>query len=181
MQRFKRHQQSAFTLLEAMVVVAILAILAVIAYPYVIHLLQAAESKRVERMFVDALRQAQAESHISKKDVLICTLNAQQICDRNGHDALWLFFDGNDNNQKDADEKAIYEQDWRLKYGQIELRASALRPYIRYMGDTSKPRGHFGHMKYCSESSDPRLSFKVIFNAYGKVRVERGDLVGVGC
>lgn len=177
----RKQYQKAFTLVELTVVVAIIAIVALLAYPYVLHLLKASESKRVERMFIDALRQARAESYTSKQDVLICTLNAQQICDRGGRDALWVFFDNNDNNQKDVDEKALYEQQWQLKYGDIELRASALRPYIRYMGDTAKPRGHFGHLKYCSSSEEARLSFKVIFNAYGQIRVERGDLVEVGC
>lgn len=171
----------AWTMTELLVVIAIIAVVAMLAYPNVLELIRGMESRRVERMFYEVLRQARAESFIHKKDVLVCNLNDAQVCDRAGMGQLWLFFDSNDNNQKDANERAIYQQDWRLHHGRILLRTSAQRHYIRYMGDSSKPRGHIGHLQYCSVSDNPRLSFKMIVNMHGNVRVERGDLVDVGC
>lgn len=176
-----RKCEQAFTLFEMLVVVAIIAVMLLIAYPNIQEMMYGMESRRVERTFQAVLRQARAESFITKKDVLICSLNDAGVCDRAGEGQLWLFFDDNDNNQKDGHEKAIYEQPWRLRYGQILLRTSAQRPYIRYMGDSSKPRGHIGHLRYCSVSKNPRLSFKVVVNMHGRIRVERGDLVDVGC
>lgn len=173
-----------FTLLEMLVVLVIVGIVMILAYPNILAWLQASESRRVEMMFKDMLREARAESYVTRKDVTICTLNEQGDCDRAGNGMLVMFYDKNSNNKKEENEKALSRQDWRLKYGKILLRASASRHYIEYKGDTARPRGHFGHLQYCSESENPRLSLKVIVNMHGQVRVERADLVGlagVGC
>ena len=173
--------QTGWTLIETLVVMAIMGVLLVIAYPYIMEMLYAAESKRVENLFVQALREARANSYITKKDVVICTLNSTGGCDRAADSLLTLFEDVNGNNRKDTTDRVIYQSDWQIKYGSILLRTSLSRDYIRYMGDTAKPRGHIGHLRYCSVSGNKRLSFKVIVNMYGNVRVERGDLVEVGC
>ncbi len=166
--------QRAFTLLEMMVVVAIIAILSVIAYPYIQELFYAMESRRAEQAMIQVLRQAKAESYTYKKDVVICTLDDHQNCGRGANTTLVLFYDINDNNKKDSEDKIIHQEAWRLKHGEILLRTSLSRDYIRYMGDTAKPRGHIGHLRYCSVSDNPRLSFKVVVNMHGRVRVERG-------
>lgn len=176
--------QRAFSLFEMIIVLAIIGIVAVLAYPSILAWLQASESRRVEMMFKNMLRQARAEAYVSRRDISICTLNQSEVCDRAGDGVLVMFYDDNNNQKKDANEKAIYRQDWNLSHGKILLRASAVRHYIEYKGDTAKPRGHIGHLQYCSESQNARFSFKVILNMHGQVRVERGDLVGmsgVGC
>lgn len=170
-----------FSLIELLVVVAILAVLSLIAVPYVQEWLYALEAQRVEQAFVQGLRQARTHSYITKQDTVICTVNDQGKCERSAKTSLVVFGDANRNHQKDDNESMVYQNAWRLRYGSIVLNASATRGYLRYMGDTAKPRGHIGHLRYCSVSKNKRLSFKVIVNMYGNVRVERGDLVGVGC
>lgn len=176
--------QKAFTLLELSVVMVIVGIMVALAYPSILAWLQASESRRAEMMFKDMLRQARAEAYISKRDVMICTLNAQKECDRAGVGVLVMFYDENRNGKKDVNESVLFEQDWKLRYGQILLRVSAARHHIKYQGHSATPRGHFGHLRYCSESNNARLSFKVIVNGHGRVSLDRGDLVGmsgVGC
>lgn len=173
--------QQAFTLLEMIVVVAIMAILLIVAYPYIQELFYAMESRRAEQAMVQILRQAKAESYTNKKDVVICTLDQMGRCRRGANTTLALFYDINANNQKDDADRLIYQEAWRLKHGDILLRTSLSRDYIRYMGDTAKPRGHIGHLRYCSVSHNPRLSFKVVFNMHGHVRVERADTREVEC
>lgn len=166
--------QRAFTLVELMAVVTIIAVIAVVAHPFVMNLLYSIESKRVEASFIDGLRQARVQSFIHKKDVVICTIDEHGVCRRGADTSLILFYDNNRNNKKDDEDTIIEQSAWRLKYGDILLRTSASRDYIRYMGDTSKPRGHIGHLQYCSISNNPEHSFKVVVNMYGGVRVERG-------
>ena len=173
----KGNKQLGFSLIEMMVVVALIAIVALIAYPSVMELRYTMESKRVEAAFRQGLRLARAQSHISRKDVVICTLDAMGVCKRDGDTTLTLFYDNNKNNKKDNDDTIIHQENWHLRYGTILLRTSLTRDYIRYMGDTAKPRGHIGHLRYCSVSQNSDLSFKVIVNMAGNVRVERG-LVG---
>lgn len=173
--------QKAYTLIELMIVITIIAVISVLAYPSFMEMRYVMEAREVELKFIDSLRQARAYSYITKKDVLICTINEQGQCDRAADKSLMVFYDVNDNNQKDGNDELLSQNDWKIHYGRILLRVSASRGYIRYMGNTSRPRGHFGHLQYCSPSGNKRLSFKVIVNAQGNVRVERGDLVDVGC
>lgn len=173
--------QRAYTLVELMVVIVIMAIVVTIAYPYVMETLYAMESKRVERAFLQITRQARAYSYTTRQDVVICTVDEAGKCGRGANTTLVLFYDKNRNNKKDEQDELIEEGAWRIKYGEILLRTSLNRDYIRYMGDTAKPRGHIGHLRYCSVSANKALSFKVIVNMYGGVRTERGDLVDVGC
>lgn len=173
--------QQAYTLVEMLVVISIIGIMIALAYPYVMEYLRAMESKRVEATFVQMLRQARNYSYITRQDVVMCTLDELGNCGRNANATLTLFYDKNRNNKKDAEDNIIEQVAWKIKYGDILLRTSASRDYIRYMGDTAKPRGHIGHLRYCSVSNNKKLSFKVIVNMYGNVRVERGDLIEVGC
>lgn len=169
-----------FTLVELLVVVAIVAVMVLLAVPYVKEWLYALEAQRVESAFMQGLRQARTHSHITRQDTVICTLNEQGVCGRAAKSRLVVFADANRNHHKDDDEAWVYQSAWRLRYGSIVLNTSATRDYIRYMGDSAKPRGHIGHLRYCSVSDNQRLSFKVVVNMYGNVRVDRGDLVG-GC
>lgn len=174
-------QQIGYTLIELMVVVSVIAIVALITYPHIMEMLYAMESKRVESAFVQINRQARAKSYVTRQDVVICSLTEQGECGRGANTMLVLFYDKNDNNKKDDTDEIIEQMSWKIKYGDILLNTSLHRDYIRYMGDSAKPRGHIGHLRYCSVSDNKRLSFKVIVNMYGNVRVERGDLVQVGC
>lgn len=174
-------EQKAYTLIEMLVVISIVGIMSVLAYPYIMESFYAMESKRVESAFIQITRQARNYSYINRQDVVICTLDEFGNCGRSANTTLALFYDKNRNNKKDADDSIIEQGAWKIKYGEILLRTSLSRDYIRYMGDTAKPRGHIGHLRYCSVSDNKKLSFKVIVNMYGNVRVERGDLVEVGC
>lgn len=181
MKVYKIKAQKAFTLIEMVVVLIVIGVMVAVAHPYIMEGLYAWESRRVESAFIQALRQARTQSYITRSDVVICTLDGQGGCARGADTTLTIFHDVNRNNKKDDEDVLIHKNAWRLKYGKILLNTSLHRDYIRYMGDTAKPRGHIGHLRYCSESKNKRLSFKVIVNMYGNVRVERGDLVNVGC
>ena len=173
--------ESGFTLIELLVIITILAILVVIAYPHFIELRYAWEAKRVEATFINALKVARAESYIHKKDVVLCTLNEAGACQRGGTDRLVVFYDNNGDAVLDANDKLVWQSDWGVKHGDLLLNVSLRRDYIKFMGASARPLGHIGHLRYCSVSDNRRLSFKVIINMAGNVRVERGDLVGVGC
>lgn len=173
--------QSGFGLIETMVVVIIIGILVTFAYPAIISTLQSWESKRVESELKQALRQARAQTYISKADTTLCITDTTHQCNRLGQYGLLLFVDQNKNTRLDSNETTLYYTNLNLKYGSVVVNASAHRNHIRYQGNTGKPTGHFGHILYCSPSDNKRLSFKLILNAQGGVRIQRQDLLNIGC
>lgn len=175
------YHQKAYTLIELMIVVAIISIIAIIAYPSILQALQSMESKRVENEIRQALRQARSESSITKQDIVVCTADMTGQCNRLAQDSLLVFNDQNRNGALDDAETPTYQTALKLKYGIISVNASLRRHYIRYQGSTNRPTGHFGHVKYCSFSDNQRLSFKVILNSYGHVRIESQELADIQC
>lgn len=173
--------QQGFSLIEMLIVVAILGILVLIGYPAIISLLQSMESQRIENELKQALRQARSESFITKQDVVVCMADSNRQCNRTAQDSLLVFIDSNRNGRIDNKETPIYQTSTQLKYGTLTLNASLHRPYMRYQGNTGKPTGHFGHIKYCSQSDNKHLSFKLIVNAHGNVRIERHSLTNIAC
>lgn len=171
-------REKAFTLVELLIVLGVISVITMIAYPYYLHMMHKMESQRVQHYFVDMLRQARNEAKITARNVMICTLNESEACDRAANQKLTMFYDNNANNKKDPDDTIIYNQDWGLQYGELLLNVSLHRPYIKYKGVTARPFGHFGHLRYCSISPDMQLSFKVVLDMQGNTRIERGRYSG---
>lgn len=164
-----------------MITLVIMSVIISIAYPYILSTRQAMESKRIEGTLKQTLRQARTQTYISKTNSILCTTDTTNQCNRLGQHGLMVFTDYNQNNTIDNNETILYQTTLNLRYGSIVVNASAHRNHIRYQGNTGKPTGHFGHILYCSPSTNKRLSFKLILNAHGTVRIERQDLIDIGC
>lgn len=173
--------QGGFTLIELLVVLLILSVLAFFAYPSYHALMQRVESHSVRRHIHEAIRLAKIESYAQRKDVIICAMNAQNVCSKVAQERFVVFVDRNRNNQFDKADAMISNQELILKYGMIDMGASAGRHYMKFMGDTAKPRGNFGHIKYCNTTKDMAHSFRVVVNMHGRVSEKHGNLVDVGC
>lgn len=174
--------EGAYTLVEMMTVLLVVGVLLTLAYPSIQQAMYAWESKRTEKMFVEVLRQAKVESFSAKHSVVICSVDRADLtldCDRHAQGRVVVFSDYDENAKLDGQDRLLYEQNWKLRFGTLRLHAGN-RTYVRYYG-TGKPRGHFGHLKYCSESGNPNHTFKVIFNQHGRVTVKRQSEEEVGC
>ncbi len=75
---FKRQSQQGFTLLEMMVVIAIMAIVATIAAPNINATLQSQRNKETTQSIVTALKAARAESLLRHQDVVV-SYNADKL------------------------------------------------------------------------------------------------------
>ena len=152
--------QHGMTLTELMVVIVIMGIIASIAAPSIQQWLYKHEAQQIQHTLVNALTLAKSESYITHQSVLFCLSNGGGRCNRNSSQELLLFEDNNHNKQFDtASDRLILKEALSLKYGNLKLRASARRHYVKFFGDTGKPRGHFGHIKYCPLSLDTHLMF----------------------
>lgn len=163
--------QRGFTLVELMVTVLILAIIVAIATPSILTQLANMESQRIKVQLKSALSLAKSESYISRQDILVCLSNDGQQCDRNSDTMLLLFVDKNNNKSFDAStDILLVKQSLNLKYSTLKLRVGAKRHYTKFWGDSGKPRGHFGHIKYCPTSTYNHSKYQMSFNQNGIIR-----------
>lgn len=164
------NNKRGFTLIELIVTVTILAIIATIATPYILSILANMEAKRIAGQIDNTLTLAKAESYIRRQDLLVCLSNNGGLCHRDSFKQLLLFSDKNNNNNFDAGiDYLIDEQSLNPKYSTLYLRVGNNRHYTKFWGDSGKPRGHFGHIKYCPTSTYNQTTYQISFSHLGKV------------
>lgn len=168
-------RQRAFTLIELMVVVIVMGVICMIAYPNVMRALWGMEANNVASVITDALKEARSQSYITKQNIIMCPADESNRCHRQAGVKIIVFRDLDGNARLD-DGELIKEYGLNLKYGRIDMRMSASRHYIKYFGASASPRGHFGHIKYCSVSDE--LSYRIVLTHTGVVRKRVDD---VGC
>ena len=167
---FQPNNEQGFTLGELIVTIAVLAILTMIATPYILEQLARMEAKRIESQIRNTLTLAKAESYIRRQDLLVCLSNNGAICDRDSYKQLLLFLDRNNNNNFDLGvDDLLEEQALEPKYSTLYLRVGDKRHYTKFWGDSGKPRGHFGHFKYCPNSTYNHTMYQISFSQGGRV------------
>ena len=166
-------KESGLTLAELLVVVSIVGVVALMAYPNVMEMVYRMESKRVESVIHEALRSARNESHIRRRNIIVCPASKQNVCDKTAKEKMIVFVDLNNNHRLDVGE-LIQVYELNLKHGRLDMRVSLSRNYIKYFGGSATPRGHFGHIKYCSMSSKQELSYRVVLTHQGRVYRREG-------
>jgi len=164
-------QSNGFTLVELAVTTMVLGIIAAIAAPSILTHLARMEAQRVKYQLENTLSLAKAESYISRQDVLVCLSNDAQQCHRNSDKTLLLFVDKNNNKHFDSQvDTLLTQQSLNLRYSTVKLRVGGRRHYTKFWGDSGRPRGHFGHIKYCPTSSYNKSMYQISFNQSGIVK-----------
>ena len=163
-----------YTLIELLVVIAIMAVLVMLAYPSFLGWLQGMEAKRVQKTLEQVLLQTRMRSASTRQTLTVCLADAQDVCQRAGSVSVLVFKDDNNNGRMEVAE-LIDKQALNIRHGVIVSRWSLHRNHVKFFGDTGMPRGHFGHISYCSSSNHQAHSYRVIMTQHGFVRV------GVGC
>jgi len=167
---FQPKNEHGFTLVELIVTIAVLAILTMIATPYIFEQLARMEAKRIESQIRNTLTLAKAESYIRRQDLLVCLSNSGGLCHRDSYKQLLLFSDKNNNKNFDLGVDDLLEQQaLEPKYSTLYLRVGDKRHYTKFWGDSGKPRGHFGHFKYCPTSTYNHTMYQISFSQGGRV------------
>lgn len=177
----KSSSQNGFTLVELIVTVAVLAIITMIATPAILTQLAHMEAKRIRYGITDTLNLAKAESLIRRQNLLVCLSDGNGRCNKNSNKTLLLFVDKNDNQYFDSGtDDLLEEQTLKPKYGTLHLRAGRRR-YIKFYGDSGMPRGHFGHFKYCPNSTYSQEMYQISFSQGAKITFKPNDSHPTGC
>jgi len=164
-------QSNGFTLVELTVTTMVLGIIAAIAAPSILTHLARMEAQRIKHQLENTLSLAKAESYISRQDVLVCLSNDAHQCHRNSDKTLLLFVDKNNNKHFDSQvDTLLTQQSLNLRYSTVKLRVGGRRHYTKFWGDSGRPRGHFGHIKYCPTSSYNKSMYQISFNQSGIVK-----------
>ena len=176
------HNEHGFNSVELIVTVAVLAIIVMIAAPYILEQLARMEAKRIENQIENTLTLAKAESYIRRQDLLVCLSNNGGICDRDSYKKLLLFLDKNNNKNFDLGvDDLLEEQALDPKYSTLYLRVGDKRHYTKFWGDSGKPRGHFGHIKYCPTSTYNHTMYQISFNQGGRVTYKPNESYPTEC
>lgn len=176
------HRLSGFTLIELMVTLAILVIIAIIATPSILTQLAHMEAKRVKNQLTTALTIAKSESYIRRQNVILCLSNTGGRCHRDSNKKLLLFVDKNANNHFDTQTDLLLNQQFlNPKYSSLLLRVGANRHYTKFWGDSGKPRGYFGHIKYCPTSNYNQNMYQISFNQNGIIKYKPNSIHDTGC
>ena len=164
------YNEYGFNLVELIVTVAVLVIIAMIAAPSILTQLAKMEAKRIKNQISNTLTLAKTESYIRRQDLLVCLSNGGGLCHRDSYKKLLLFLDKNHNNNFDVGVDDLLEkQSLNPKYGTLYLRVGNNRHYTKFWGDSGKPRGHFGHIKYCPTSTYNQTMYQISFNQGGLI------------
>lgn len=175
-------RQKGFTFIELIVTVAILIIIAIIATPAILTQLANMEAKRIKNELMTTMAVAKAESYIRRQDLIVCLSNAGGRCHRDSDKKLLLFVDNNDNQNFDSQvDVLLVEQNLNPKYSTLSLRVGSNRHYTKFWGDSGKPRGHFGHIKYCPTSTYNQSMYQISFNQLGIVKYKPNDIHPTEC
>ncbi|WP_299185604.1 GspH/FimT family pseudopilin [uncultured Psychrobacter sp.] len=178
----KPYKQSGFNLVELIVTVAILAIIATIAAPAIMDQLASMEAKRIKNQLESTLKIAKAESFIRRQNLLVCLSDAGGRCHRDSDQKLLLFVDNNNNKHFDAQiDLLVNEETLNPKYSTLSLRVGNQRHYTKFWGDSGKPRGHFGHIKYCPSPTYSQAMYQISFNQNGNITYKPNDRHPTGC
>ena len=176
------YNEYGFNLVELIVTVTVLAIIAMIAAPSILTQLAKMEAKRIKNQIDNTLTLAKAESYIRRQDLLVCLSNSGGLCHRDSYKKLLLFLDKNHNNNFDVGvDDLLEEQSLNPKYGTLYLRVGNNRHYTKFWGDSGKPRGHFGHFKYCPTSTYNHTMYQISFSQIGRVTYKPNESHPTDC
>lgn len=166
---FKDRQ--GFTLVELIFTIVILGILVAIAVPFIQTQLAHMEAKRIKSQLESSLTLAKAESYIRRQNVIVCLSDSGGRCNRDSDTTLLLFIDENNNKHFDNQiDSLLSQQPLNPKYSKLSLRVGARRHYTKFWGDSGKPRGHFGHIKYCPTVDYNKTTYLISFSQTGHIK-----------
>lgn len=172
----KRSGDDGFTLLEALVVLALLGILLSLAAPAMSRLQGGHRLQAQAEGFLDSLVLARSEALRRQQRVSLCAQAAEGTCDINGQwQQGWLVFvDENDNGVREVQEALIEVHAALPPAVQLGV-TSTVKAYFSYgpEGRSMSANGAFmaGSWRFC-QASLPQ-GWQVVSNALGKPRIEK--------
>lgn len=185
MRSFRRNGWSGFTLLEALVVLALLGTLMALAAPSLTELRQKHQMQSQAERLLGSLMLARSEALRRQQRVTLCLRSAGDFCAAEGRwgQGWVVFVDANDNAVRDANEPVLQVQESVPSFLKLEGNATVNR-YVSFgaEGRSQTTTGAFqaGTLTLCRLGQ--AAIWRVVINAVGKPRLETALLpAGTEC
>ena len=174
-------KQSGVTLLELMVVLAIVAILVAISIPGFTSLVRSSRLSSATNELVSSLHLARSEAIKRNSRAVMCISATGTSCVASGgwHQGWLVFHDPNNNAALDAGETVILARQ-ALQAGLRATSIGSTAKYISYApgGGTKQISGAWqgGTLTLCNESGSLNSARKVVISSTGRPRTEKTTL-----
>lgn len=178
MQRMTQAHERGFTLLEALVVLAVLGVLLAMAAPSLSNLRQKHQMQSQAEQLQASLMLSRSEALRRQQRVTLCVRGEDQDCASEGTWAQgWMVFvDGNDNAVRDKDEVVLLVQAALPAFLTLQGNTTVDR-YVSYGPDgrSQSTTGAFqaGTLTLCGAGQ--KQVWRLVINAVGKPRLEKED------
>jgi|GEM_PF-4165715 len=157
LRRFVNHRsslqyQGAFSLVELLIVVALMAILVTSALPSIVQVLQYYERLKVERITKQLLQEARNTAFSLRHRIIVCGSRHGDQCNAaDWHHGMLMFHDVNLDNRFTPDVDVILRfEPLNLKYGAWQWRGGVSAPnFVRFEHTSGMPHSSFGSFHYC--------------------------------
>ncbi|TDT37128.1 type IV fimbrial biogenesis protein FimT [Halospina denitrificans] len=163
-------EQNGLTLVELIIVVALLALLATTMIPALGGFIERVERQTTMKDMYHAFQLARAEAVANSTVVTICPLDENQECNGNWQQKVHAFLDP-DSQRRLTDQDAVLRTvpspgngNWSANVGNSG--------YFQYRPD-GMVRGTLGNLVYCPDSGDAHHAGQLIINMGGRVRYAR--------
>ena len=161
----------AFTIVELIICVAVLAILTSIALPYFHKYQSRQEAKQIPIKLSAVNRYARSQAAVFHQNIVICPSQDSLSCHPNQWNKnILVFIDKNKNRQVDTGEQILQIDVLNLKYGNLSWRGALSLPSVIYQAHTALPIGSNGSFYYCSTHLSNQQ--RIVLSKMGHIRIE---------
>lgn len=170
--------KEAFSLLETLIVLAIIAIFAVTSLPLLQHFIDYNRSKMLQTELLNTLEFARQEAQIRHLPIGICKSNNNQNCAGDWIDGQLVFIDENKDGIVNDKKQVLSIIKTHLSQGLLRWRSFPMYRQGLLFLPTGRTRSDNGTFWYCSSMSVlPRWA--IILNKSGRTRVAYPDQHGI--
>lgn len=175
-------KRQGFTLIETVVVLAVLSIIVAMASIAITNSLKQMEAKNVASSLMNFLSRAKQEALIYQNPVVACVASDSLACVTTGGHQLISFIDKNNNNSYEAAvDKLNHQLTLDLSWGVLTANISLNNNYIIFKPENARPIGYMGNIQYCPLDGKVDNRLKVSFSKTGIIKYKPYSVEQFNC
>ena len=167
-------QKEGFTLIEALVVVLVMAILLGIGMPSFLDLVEKYRTESETKILLEALRVARLNAIEEQQHIVVCTSNNGTACNGSWNDGFIVFRDDNNNHARSADEEILFQHQFREK---ITVKTGSGSNQNMYFNANGWTPGSADSLLICARQGDNTHGYRLVINRAGRLRIEDSSVV----